>query len=106
VFAFTSLTETQGLVIVEAMSHGLPVVAVDCPVTKEIVSEAAGMLTPANVSYFAQGLDQFLAEPAEQRAGRRVAARRAAAPFGMDAVAKRLEDLYLQTLRNAVAAGS
>jgi 1,2-diacylglycerol 3-alpha-glucosyltransferase len=106
VFAFTSLTETQGLVIVEAMSHGLPVVAVDCPVTKEIVSEAAGILTPPNVSDFAQGLDQFLAEPAEQRAARHEAARRVAAPFGMDAVAKRLEDLYLQTLRDAVAAGS
>jgi 1,2-diacylglycerol 3-alpha-glucosyltransferase len=106
VFAFASLTETQGLVIVEAMSHGLPIVAVDCPVTREIVSQAAGMLTPDNVSDFAQALDQFFAEPAEQRAGRRAAARQAAAPFGIDAVAKRLEDLYLQTLRDAVAAGS
>ena len=47
-FVFTSITETQGLVIVEALAHGLPVVAVDCPVSREIIVGDAGLLTQAD----------------------------------------------------------
>jgi 1,2-diacylglycerol 3-alpha-glucosyltransferase len=36
-FAFASITETQGLVTIEAMAAGLPVVAVDGPGTRDIV---------------------------------------------------------------------
>jgi 1,2-diacylglycerol 3-alpha-glucosyltransferase len=106
VFAFTSLTETQGLVIVEAMAHGLPVVAVDCPVTSEIVRGEAGILTRDNAADFAAALSSFFDEPAQHREIRQSAALHAAAPFGIDAVAKRLEELYLQAQRDAVAAGS
>ncbi|MDG5815459.1 glycosyltransferase [Chitinispirillales bacterium ANBcel5] len=38
VFAFTSFSETQGLVLTEAMASGVPVVALDSPVVSEIVS--------------------------------------------------------------------
>jgi 1,2-diacylglycerol 3-alpha-glucosyltransferase len=106
VFVFSSLTETQGLVIVEAMSHGLPVVAVDCPVTREIVVGGAGVLVPAEVDAFAQALLELTGESSAAHACRREAAGRAAAPFGIDATAGRLEELYLQTLRDTVAAGS
>lgn len=105
-FVFTSITETQGLVIVEALAHGLPVVAVDCPVTREIIVGDAGMLTQEDAAMFAAALDEFLSKSAAQRASHGEAARRAAEPFGVDALAQRLEGLYLRARRNAVVAGS
>jgi endonuclease/exonuclease/phosphatase family metal-dependent hydrolase/glycosyltransferase involved in cell wall biosynthesis len=37
IFAFTSLSETQGIVLVEAMAAGVPVVALDAPGAREVV---------------------------------------------------------------------
>jgi 1,2-diacylglycerol 3-alpha-glucosyltransferase len=95
-FVFSSLTETQGLVLVEAMAHGLPVIAVDCPVTREIVVGDAGTLTADDASQFAAAVIALCAQGPEQRATRRDAARRAAAPFSVDALAEQLEALYLR----------
>ncbi|WP_163559388.1 glycosyltransferase [Halomonas sp. NO4] len=39
VFAFASHSETQGMVVAEAMAAGLPVVAVDAPGVREVVEE-------------------------------------------------------------------
>lgn len=106
VFVFGSLTETQGLVLVEALAHGLPVVAVDCPVTREIILGDAGMLTREDAGEFAESLDAFLDEPPARRLARTEAARHAAAPFGIDALAERIEKQYLRARRNAVLTGS
>ena len=92
---FTSLTETQGLVLVEALAHGLPVVAVDCPVTRECVLGDAGVLVPEQTDVFARAALDLIAEPPEQGAQRTAAARAAAAPYSVDALAGRLEQLYL-----------
>ena len=40
VFVFASQSETQGLVLAEALAAGLPVAAVDTPQTREVVGEA------------------------------------------------------------------
>ena len=103
--AFTSLTETQGLVLVEALAHGLPVVAVDCPVTRECVLGDAGILVPEHVDLFARAILELCAEPPERRAERQAAARAAAAPYSIDALAAQLETLYLQA-RAATAVAS
>src|SRR5208283_3520458 len=39
VFAFASLSETQGIVLIEAMAAGLPVVALDAPGVREVVED-------------------------------------------------------------------
>ncbi|MFO7594016.1 MAG: glycosyltransferase [Pseudomonadota bacterium] len=39
VFAFASLSETQGMVLTEAMAAGLPVVALDAPGVREVVRD-------------------------------------------------------------------
>jgi len=39
VFAFASLSETQGIVIIEAMAAGVPVVALDAPGAREVVAD-------------------------------------------------------------------
>ena len=50
IFAFTSLGESFGMVLIEAMSCGLPVVAFDCPDgPKEIITDGQdGYLIPLN----------------------------------------------------------
>jgi len=39
VFAFASLSETQGIVLIEAMAAGLPIVALDAPGAREVVED-------------------------------------------------------------------
>jgi len=79
VFAFPSLFEAQGLVLIEAMAVGCPVVAYDCPVgPREMmapgtggsgcgdnIEEAAyGLLVPTgNVEVFAQAILRLLDDP-------------------------------------------
>jgi glycosyltransferase involved in cell wall biosynthesis len=47
VFAFASLTETQGMVLTEAMAAGVPVVALDAPGACEVVRDGVnGRLVP------------------------------------------------------------
>ncbi|HXP94197.1 MAG TPA: glycosyltransferase [Candidatus Binatia bacterium] len=43
---FPSISETQGLVLVEALAAGLPIVAVDTPQTREILGEGARLVAP------------------------------------------------------------
>lgn len=58
VFVFASQSETQGLVLVEAMSAGVPVVAVDAPGVRDVVIDGYnGRLLPTeNIPQFAAAL--------------------------------------------------
>lgn len=58
VFAFASGSETQGMVLTEAMASGLPVVAVDAPGVREVVDNGInGRLLPTlNTTEFANAL--------------------------------------------------
>src|SRR5215216_458769 len=60
-FAFASLTETQGLVTLEAMASGLPVVAVDASGTRDILEDGKqGFLTQNDPQGLANGLVKVL----------------------------------------------
>lgn len=61
VFAHPSASETQGLVLLEALSAGLPVVAVDVPVSREVLG-AAGRLVRPEAAAFARALTEGAAE--------------------------------------------
>lgn len=51
VFAFASTSETQGLVLAEAMAAGVPVIAIDAPGAREVVRDREnGRLLPADAS--------------------------------------------------------
>lgn len=56
-FSFASITETQGLVTLEAMASGLPVVAVDGPGTKDILEDGKqGFLVENDPEALANGI--------------------------------------------------
>ncbi|MDZ7770424.1 MAG: glycosyltransferase [Woeseiaceae bacterium] len=46
-FLFASETETQGMVLTEAMAAGTPVVALDAPGAREVVNDSNGRLLDA-----------------------------------------------------------
>ena len=64
IFGFASVTETQGLVTMEALAAGLPVAAVDASGTRDIVENGKqGLLVSNNVNDLAQAIDQLLESP-------------------------------------------
>jgi len=64
VFSFASITETQGLVTIEAMAAGLPVVSVDGSGTHDIVEPGKqGILVENDPDALAKGLDELLSDP-------------------------------------------
>jgi len=80
-FAFTSQTETQGLVLAEAMAAGRPVVALDGPGVREIVKDGKnGLLLPgdATVEDFASALRRLTGDASLMKSLKRSAKKSAA----------------------------
>jgi 1,2-diacylglycerol 3-alpha-glucosyltransferase len=60
-FVFSSLTETQGLVLIEAMAAGLPVAAVRASGVQEMVDDGVdGLLTAADSNELAAAIEKIL----------------------------------------------
>lgn len=97
-FAFSSHSETQGLVLVEAMAAGVPVVALDASGVREVVQDRTnGRLLPKDAS--AEALGGALAEALAQPAWRELwadGARRTAADFDRSVTSARLLELYTE----------
>jgi len=61
VFVFFSKVETFGMPLVEAMACGLPIVASDIPVHREIVQDAGPLISPDAPDLLAEELHKILA---------------------------------------------
>lgn len=95
-FAFASQTETQGLVLAEAMAAGKPVVALDGPGVREILHDQQnGLLLDAHASThdFGKALARLLHDPALSASYSR-AARNSAASYDRDHCIDRVLDCY------------
>ena len=64
VFAFPSVWEGYGLPVIEAMSHGTPVVTSRGTSTEEVAGGAAVLVDPLDVTSIAGGIEDALARPA------------------------------------------
>lgn len=103
VFAFASRTETQGLVLLEAMAAGLPVVALSEMGTADILGSGRGCLTPADDPLqFGDALGGLLAQPQRCQALARDA-RALADEWSDTAMAARLAECYRQLRQGAQA---
>ena len=96
VFAFASKTETQGMVLAEAMAAGLPVVALDAPGSRDIVEEGHNGLNvrTESVEVFADALGEVAALPRERRDAMRSAARQTAKRYDQASCATEVLELY------------
>jgi 1,2-diacylglycerol 3-alpha-glucosyltransferase len=99
-FVFASQTETQGLVIAEAMAAGNPVIALDGPGVREIVRDGDnGTLLAGRVpeSEFAAALDSLLGD--KERTRRMAeAARGTAEGYSTSRCARRMLDCYMNVI--------
>jgi hypothetical protein len=64
VFAFASTTETQGLVLLEAMAAGTPVVAVEASGTRDVLAEGGGLLVSDDARALGDGIVALLEDDA------------------------------------------
>ncbi|THF59293.1 glycosyltransferase [Pseudothauera rhizosphaerae] len=93
-FVFASRTETQGLVLLEAMALGTPVVALAEMGTRDILGPQRGCrIAPDDEDGFAELVTGLLDEPARLQA-LGVEARRYAREWQADEMARRLAALY------------
>jgi 1,2-diacylglycerol 3-alpha-glucosyltransferase len=94
IFGFASVSETQGLVCLEALAAGLPVVAVDATGTRDVVQNGVvGLLTSNSSAALGQGLCRLLDDP-ELMTEFRSRAVEAAASFDILLQAKKLVEVY------------
>lgn len=97
-YAFPSLTDTQGVAVLEAMALGCPPVAVRSGAVEDVIRDATdGLMVEATVEGLAEGLTKVLGDDGLRRrlAGH---ARRRAEDFSARHMAERLVRLYEQAL--------
>jgi 1,2-diacylglycerol 3-alpha-glucosyltransferase len=100
VFAFSSKSETQGMVLAEAMAAGVPAVALDAPGAREIVNDTNGRLlnTDATADQFAAALAEITTD-VDRLVELRAEARRTARKFSIETCADRLLSVYDELVR-------
>lgn len=101
IFVFSSKTETQGMVLAEAMAAGVPVIALDASGTREIVSNNYnGRLLPENVDtdLFARVVTEFFENPETARSWKK-AAIDTAHKFSREISAEKLVRLFQNIMR-------
>lgn len=93
-FVFSSLTETQGIAVLEAMYVGLPVVALHADGIEDMVSDGGeGYLCPHDPRLFAARVSELLANHERREAMRRRAKERAC-EFSKEKLAEKLLGWY------------
>jgi glycosyltransferase involved in cell wall biosynthesis len=93
-FFFASTSETQGLVLAEAMASGLPVVAVDDLAVADAVADGVnGFLVPERAEDLAAAADRVLGDP-EMRARMSAESLKRADALCIDRMAEKLAGVY------------
>ena len=102
-FVFSSRTETQGLVLLESMALGTPVVAIAAMGTREVLRDSEGcLIANDDEAHFAAQCVRLLREP-ELRARLSGRARSYARGWSAPVLAQRMVDFYSGTLKRAEA---
>lgn len=96
VFAFSSESETQGMVVTEAMAAGLPVVALDAPGVRDVVKDRVNgrLLQEKTPATFSAALQWISGLEAEHMSDLKKAAIDTARDFSISRTARKALDLY------------
>lgn len=98
-FALPSAKEPFGLVLVEALAHGLPVVATDCHGPREILTDGIGtVVAQGDEDALAQAITDALANPGDPEPRRQHARR-----FSLDAGLDQYEALFESVISRRTA---
>jgi len=99
-FSFASVTETQGLVTIEAMAASLPVVAVDGSGTRDIVEDGKeGFLVENDSNALAKGIHELLSNPHQLKHFSHNALKKART-FDVNQLSKQLINVYEQAIQD------
>ena len=93
IFAAPSLYEPFGLAVLEAAQTGAPLVLADIPTYRELWSEAAMFVSPADPQAWADALSRLMADEAQRRVLGQ-AARRRAASYTLEAMLDQVLPLH------------
>jgi len=106
VFAFASKSETQGMVLAEAMACGIPVVGLDAPGTRDIVrdGENGALVKTETVEAFGKTLRSTVDAEREERATLSQGARQTAENWSTERCADRYLNLYEEVCKTYRAA--
>jgi len=102
VFVFASESETQGMVITEAMAAGIPVVALDAPGVREVVQdfENGRIVFTAESNEFQSAIEWCVARSAKDLASLKQKAIATAGSFSVDKCALRALEVYRMALQD------
>ncbi|MCA9404914.1 MAG: glycosyltransferase [Candidatus Omnitrophica bacterium] len=105
VFAFASHSETQGLVLNEAMAAGTPVVAVNAPGVRDVLrdQENGRMIARDNVKQFVMALQWMFQQSPQKIKQMKEEARCMAAEFSMDQCVQKALDIYQKVIDQELA---
>ena len=105
VFAFSSKSETQGMVLTEAMAAGLPVVGLDASGVREVVEDKINgrLLFDENVPAFASALQELVDMSAYRLKKLSANALLTAKKFSMQATARKALGTYKVTIGDHAA---
>jgi glycosyltransferase involved in cell wall biosynthesis len=104
-FAFASQSETQGMVVLEAMAAGAPVVAVDASGVREVVRDGVNgrKLAVEDLDTFVDALEWIADLPQGMRKALSKSARKTARSMSLEVTAEKLTAIYGNVIRRKPA---
>jgi len=99
VFTIASTTETFGIVTIEALASGVPVLAIKAPGAVDILTDGLdGLLVDDDVEKFANALEKIIKEP-ELRERLSRGALKTSEKYNIDTISERMLNLYREVIK-------
>src|SRR5438105_12770873 len=99
-FLFVSQTDTQGLVIAEAMAYAIPVITFEGPAQEDIIVNGYNGYVTKNSTEFAQQITNFLSDQSDELNFLRNGAFATAQRYKSSTIVASIVDLYTKTITN------